>query len=182
LTIKHNNPQDIFDGKRCISCPKIRGDSDRISILTNIETLIGSGKQSTIGTPVANNAGRAEGTIEFGLKGSVFGESLEVRHVDTSILTPMLRGAVGLRFDSRFKNQGTLSSFSRPEWRTFFTFVVDALEVARRGSKDSPFSVTMQVDYETATFRHASGPIVPSGTRIFISATTDILKLFQQSK
>jgi hypothetical protein len=152
------------------------------TILTNIETLIGSGKQSTIGTPVANNVGRAEGTVEFGIKGSVFGESLEIRHVDTSVLTPMLRGAVGLRFDSRFKNQGALSSFYRPEWRTFFSFVVDALQVAKRGSTDSPFSVTMQVDYETATFRRSNSPVVPTGTRVFISATTDILKLFQQDK
>jgi hypothetical protein len=148
------------------------------TILTSIDTLLGNAGQSVIGTQARNVTGRAEGKLDVGYKVNLFDDSLDLVHIDKSSLNPMFFGAFGVKHDSRFKGQGVLASFDDPEWRLFYTIAVDALNIVKPGSKDKPFSLMVQVDYETALKQPASG-YVPSATRVFIQGTTDLIKVFQ---
>jgi hypothetical protein len=150
------------------------------NILTSSDVLLGNMGQSVIGSPAANVTGRAEGYYDVGIKISLFGESLAVLHIDKSSLTPMFAVTGGIRRDTRFKDRGVLAAFDGPEMRWFYGVAIDTLQVARRGTSDSPITLTLRVDYETAFHRTALA--VPSGTRVFIEGQTDIIKAFQGGK
>jgi hypothetical protein len=66
--------------------------------------------------------------------------------------------------------------------RVVYSFGVDAVQVFTAGDGSAkPFSLTLQVDYETA-LAAASAGTVPAGTRVFVQGSADILKAFKGSK
>lgn len=153
------------------------------TILTSVNTLTGGESSPAIGTPLDNHTGRAEGKADVGYRFSYFSDSLDSIHTDRSVLAPMYSFAVGLRQDARFRGEGVpLEDFKWPKMRVVYSFGVDALQVFTAGdSSTKPFSLTLQVDYETA-LAAASAGTVPAGTRVFVQGSTDILKAFKGSK
>jgi hypothetical protein len=93
----------------------------------------------------------------------------------------MFGASGGIRRDWRFKDQGVLAAFVGSELRWFYGISIDALQVVKHGTSDSPISLTLRVDYETA-YHRGTALAVPSGTRVFIEGSTDIIKAFQGGK
>jgi hypothetical protein len=153
------------------------------TILTDVNTLTGGESSPVVGTPLDNHTGRAEGKLDVGYRFTYFSDALDSIHTDRSVLAPMYSFAMGIRQDARFRGEGVpLQDFKDPTMRVVYSFGVDALQVFTAGdSSAKPFSLTLQVDYETALASSAAGT-VPAGTRVFVQGSTDILKAFKGSK
>jgi len=145
------------------------------TILTSTDVLVTGKMPTTIGTPLNNMTGRAEGVGQVGYRLNLFASSLDRMHTDKGILQPTFSASAGWRYDARFKGQGELASFSSPEQRFFYAVSVDALDVAGLNVKDSPVKLTVRVEYERALHQSSSG-YIPSATRVFVQGSTDILK------
>ena len=154
------------------------------TMLTSINTLLGTGSQAAVGSPTQNMTGRAEGKVDLGYKVNLYGDSLDFVHVVKNSLSPIFSASGGFRYDSRFKGQGVLSDFHNPEWRLNYSVAIDTLQILKHDvapTTASSFALTLRVDYERALPQHNS-PYVPSATRVFVQGTTDIVKYFQGTK
>lgn len=150
------------------------------TILNATETLVANGGDATVAVAAANGTGQAELFGEAGAALNIYGQSLEILHLNKGLLTPRLAFKAGIKKDDRFTRSGTLAAFSWPEMRTFFRVSLDALQVVDHTQSDQTFTVGVSVDFDRA-YRH-SGKLVPSSTRVLLTGKLNLFKATQSGK
>ena len=150
------------------------------TVLSGTSTLIQNGTNATVAVSADNNSGQAELFGEFGAGLNLYGQSMDLLHLNKGLLTPRLAFSGGLGRDERFAKQGILASFDSPESRLFFRVSVDALQVVDHSQGDKPFTVGISIDYERAL--HRSGQHIPTGTRLLLTGSLNLFKATQTGK
>ena len=66
----------------------------------------------------------------------------------------MFAFAAGVRHDNRFSQSGVLADLDAPEWRAFFRFQIDGLQLANKDQSDKPFTIGLSVDFDGPVQSH----------------------------
>jgi hypothetical protein len=146
--------------------------------LGSLTVTLGEGENAKVADTVRNEVGRWAWSREAGVEFRAYRQDLDDAHLQKEFLLPMFSLSTGLRWDERFRNTGPLKAFTSADERWFFRFSVNLVKVVDsriEGAQAKPYALRVSVDHDHA--RGDSG--VPSGTRLFLEADANLLKLLK---
>jgi hypothetical protein len=153
----------------------VRAGQGRLDSLT---VKLGEGEGAKLADVVRNGVGRWAWSHEAGVEFRAYRQDLAAAHLQKEFLLPMFSLSTGLRWDERLKDVGSAGASASADERWFFRFTVNLVKVVDsrlEGAQAKPFALRVSVDHDHA--RRAS--TVPSGTRLFLEADANLLKLLK---
>ncbi len=153
--------------------------------LTSMADRVGSDSDPKTTTTIANGTGRSATFVETGVFFNLFNAETQRVYEEKSYLAPVFTAGAGFRRDNRFRRDGDISGYYRPESRWFARFSVSLTNVLNRRPADgdpSSYDIGFTVDYDTP-MGGGSGPglRVPASTRIIINAGFDLLATLKRN-
>jgi len=145
-------------------------------------TSFKQGDNNVTAVPVSNNVGQSAMYWETGVQWKYLNTDVVNAYLNkTDALSPPFCISVGYKRDGRLRKSGDLASFSNPEQRLFFRFTVGLNKIGNwSGDQVAPgkgYTFKFGVDYE----RPLGDSRMPTGTRYYVSANIDVMKVFKPS-
>lgn len=145
--------------------------------LTAVPSVIDRGDGSVLSLPVNNGTGKAAWLWEGGVEFKMFDTRLAQVHAEKGTISPQFHASVSWKHDARFRGEGMLASYNRPQHRLVFRMMIDAIQVLDRrafGQEAKSFTFGFAVEHERSL--SSSGQVVPSATRYLIRGNLNLLK------